>query len=93
MVAPRRKADPLAVRRQTSRLLAERPPRILHGVGHARLPFVECLPGGLDGAHDAFFEVDAVLLHDDDGLLEGVLFVVLFLELAGDGSICYVSEG
>lgn len=41
----------------------------------------------------ARFEVGTVLLHDDDGLLEGVLSVDLFLELAGDGGVCYVSEG
>jgi hypothetical protein len=47
----------------------------------------------LDGAHDAFFEVGAVLLHYDDGFLEGVFFVDLFLELAGDECVCYVSLG
>lgn len=55
----------------------ETAPGILNGGGHAGLPFVKGLPGGLDGADDAFFEVGGVLLHDDDGLLEEVLFVDL----------------
>jgi hypothetical protein len=57
------------------------------------LPFVEGLPCGLKSAHNAFFEVGAVLLHYDDGFLEGVFFVDLFLELAGDEGVCYVAEG
>ena len=57
------------------------------------MTLIEGLPGGLDGADDAFFEVGAVLLHYDNGFLERVFFVDLFLELAGDGCVCYVSEG
>ena len=55
------------------------------------MPFVKSLPGGLEGAHDAFFEVGAVLLHYNDGFLERVFFVDLFLELAGDERVCYIT--
>ena len=91
VVAPRGKADPFPVRGERGHVLAEGAPGVLDGGGHARLPLVECLPGGLDGADDAFFEVGAVLLHDDDGLLECVFFVDLLLELARDGGVGYVS--
>lgn len=74
-------------------MLAEGRPRILDRGGHTGLPLVEGLPGGLDGTDNTFFEVGAVLLHYDDRFLKGVFFVDLFLKLAGNGSICYVTEG
>jgi hypothetical protein len=47
----------------------------------------------LDSADDTFFEVGRVLLHYYDGFLEGIFFVDLFLELAGNGCVCYVAVG
>lgn len=65
----------------------------MNGGGEAGLPFVEGGPGGLEGADDSGFEVGGVLLHDDYGLLEGVFFVDLFLELTHDGLVGDVSVG
>lgn len=50
-------------------------------------PVVKGFPGRLDGAHDAFFEMLRVLLHDDDGLLERILFLHLLLKLAGNQAV------
>lgn len=91
VVAPRCEADPFPVWGKMRHVLAEGGPSILHGGRHSGLPLVKGLPGRLNGANDAFFKVGAVLLHYDDRFLEGVFFVDLFLELAGDGCICYVA--
>lgn len=89
MIAPRRKTDPLPIRSEGSHMLTKSSPRILDARTHPRLPFVKGLPGRLDSAHNAFFEMGRVLLHDDDGFLEGIFFVDLFCQLARDGGVGY----
>ena len=69
----------------------ENPPSILDRSGHARLPLVKSLPGGLDGTDDSFLEMSRILLHDDDGLLECILFIDLLVKLADNGNIGNVS--
>ena len=66
-------------------------PSILNRSRHARLPLVKSLPGGLDGADDSFLEMSRILLHDNDGLLECILFVNLLMELTNDGKIGDIS--
>ena len=66
-------------------------PSILDRNRHARLPLVKSLPGGLDGADDSFLEMSRILLHDDDGLLECILFIDLLVKLTDDGNIGNVS--
>jgi len=52
----------------------------LRGNRSASLPFVERGPCGLDSFDNALFEVSRVLLDDDDGLVEEVLFENLALK-------------
>lgn len=70
-------SDPFTVRHELGHVDTQSSPSLLDTGGHSGLPFVESLPSGLDGSNDAFFEVGRVLLHDDDGLLQGVLLVDL----------------
>jgi hypothetical protein len=66
-------------------------PCILNRNRHARLPLVKSLPGRLDGADDSFLKMSRILLHDNDGLLECILFVDLLMELTNDGKIGDIS--
>lgn len=79
VVAASGKGDPFRVGLQTTHLRAEAEPRVLHLRGHTAAPLVEGLPRTLDGAHDAFLKVCAVLLHDDDALLQSIFLVDLAL--------------
>jgi hypothetical protein len=47
--------------------------------------------GRLDGADDAFLKVSRFLLHDNNGLLECILFIELLMELTNDGKIGDIS--
>ncbi len=87
VVAARGELDPLAIGLDGGHVGGEPAEEGLAGRNGARLPFVECGPGRLDSLHDAFFEMGAVLLHHDDGLLEEVLLEDLTLELAMNGGI------
>jgi len=66
-------------------------PSILDNSRHARLPLIESLPGGLDGADDSFLEMSRILLHDNDGLLECILLIDLLVKLTNDSNIGNVS--
>ena len=66
-------------------------PSILNRSRHAGLPLVKRLPGGLDGADDSFLKMSRILLHDNDGLLESILFVDLLMELTNDGKVGNIS--
>lgn len=81
------KGDPFTVGHQLGHVDAQGSPGLLNAGGHSRLPFVKGLPGGLNGPNDAFLEVGRVLLHDDDGLLQGVLLVDLLLQLPVDSQV------
>lgn len=80
-------SDPFSVRHELRHVDTQSLPGFLNTDGHSRLPFVESLPSGLDGSNDAFFEMSRVLLHDDNGLLQGVLFVDLPLQLPVDSQV------
>lgn len=77
VVRPSSEGDPLAVRHELSHVNAELSPGLLDRSGHSALPLVKGSPSGLDGANDTLLEVGGVLLHDDDGFLEGVFLVDL----------------
>ena len=64
-------------------------PSVLNRSRHARLPLVKSLPGRLDRA-DNSLKMCQILLHDNDGLLECVLFINLLMKLTNDGKIGYV---
>lgn len=87
MVTPRGELDPLPVRLDLPHVRCEPAEEGLGRGGGAGLPLVEGRPGGLDRFDDAFFEVGAVLLHHDDGLLEQVFFEDLALKLPVYGNV------
>ena len=91
MIGAGRKRYPLVIRGDRGHMRTERTPSILNRSRHARLPFVKSLPGRLDGADDSFLKMSRILLHDNDRLLECVLFVDLLMELTNDGKIGDIS--
>lgn len=80
MVGTSGKGDPFTVGCKGRKVLTESAPGILDADGHAGLPLIKCLPGGLEGTNNTLFEVSRVLLHDDDRLLESVLLVNLVMK-------------
>lgn len=86
-----RKGNPLVIRRDGGHVRTEATPSILDRSRHARLPLVESLPGGLDGADDSFLEMSRILLHDNDGLLECILLIDLLVKLTDDSDVGNVS--
>jgi hypothetical protein len=92
MIAPGSKRDPFVIGSERGEVGREAGKGFVYSKGGTRLPFLERLPGGLEGADDALFKVSRVLLHDDDGFLEEVFFVDLFLELASDGLVSYITK-
>ena len=79
--------DPLRVGLEAAHLNTEAEPSVLDLSRHPAAPLVEGLPSALNAANDTLLKVGRVLLHDDDALLEGVLFVDLALELAEDSLV------
>lgn len=86
-----RKRYPLMVGGYGGHMFTKGTPSLLNRIRHARLPLVKSLPGRLDGADNSLLKMCRILLHDNDGLLECVLFINLLMELANDGKIGYVS--
>lgn len=87
VVGPRGESDPFRVGLETTHGDAEAEPGVLDLGAHAAGPLVKSLPSGLDAADDALFEMGRVLLHDDDRLLQSILFLDLTLKLAVDGRV------
>src|SRR6266849_6464887 len=85
------KGYPLVIRWNRSHMNTEGRPSVLNRSRHARLPLVKSLPGRLNGADDSFLKMSRILLHDNDGLLECILFVDLFMELTNHGKIGDIS--
>lgn len=71
----------------------ERAVGILIRGSSARPPLVEGLPCRLDSTNDAVFEIGAVLLHDDDGFLEEILFENLLVQLLRYSLVDEVANG
>ena len=86
-----RKGYPFMVRGDGGHMNAKGTPSVLNRSRHARLPLVKSLPGRLDRADNSLLKMCRILLHDNDGLLECVLFINLLMELTNDGKIGYVS--
>ena len=91
MIRAGRKGYPLFIRGNRGHMNTKRSPCILNRNRHARLPLVKSLPGRLDGADDSLLKMSRILLHNDDGLLEGILFIDLFIELKNNHEISDIS--
>jgi len=76
-----RERNPLVIRMYRGHMCTKDTPSFLDRGRHAGLPLVKGLPGGLDGADDPFLEMSRILLHYDDGFLEGILLINLLVEL------------
>lgn len=87
MIGSGSESNPFSVRHELGHVDTQGLPGFLNTDGHSSLPFVESLPSGLNGSNDALFEVSRVLLHDDDGFLQSVLFVDLPLQLPVDSQV------
>src|SRR6202012_5253317 len=70
-----RKGYSLVIRGDGCHMNTKGAPSVLDRSRHARLPLVKGLPGRLDGANDSFLKMRRILLHDNDGLLECILFI------------------
>lgn len=81
VVRARGKGDPLGIGLEAAHVHTQTEPRVLNLSRHAAAPFVKRLPGALDAAHNGLFKVSRILLHDNDALLQSILFIDLALQL------------